>query len=116
MAADPYKFKTVNGKQYREHQYIASLALKRKLRKGEHVHHIDYNKKNNDPSNLIVCSNDYHRIIHARTDALNACGNASFMKCAYCGEYDDPFNMYVREKIYQAWHRECRQKARKVAK
>ncbi len=112
MASDPYKFKTVNGKQYREHQYIATQALGRQLKKGEHVHHVDYNPRNNSPSNLVVCTNDYHRLLHARTDALNVSGNADNKKCAYCGEYDNPENMYVRKKQYQAWHRECRQQMR----
>lgn len=99
----------------REHVYKASLALGRKLKTGEHVHHVDYNPRNNSSTNLVVCSNSYHRLLHARTDALNSCGDANYMKCAYCKKYDDPANMYVRPAAYQAWHTECRSKYRRVS-
>ena len=114
MSAEPYTKITVDGKNVREHRYKAEKALGRQLKRKEHVHHVDYNKKNNDPSNLIVCDSSYHKLIHARTDALNACGNANHMKCAYCGEYDDPSNMYVRPVQYQAWHHDCRSASRRV--
>jgi hypothetical protein len=35
-----------------EHRIVMEKVLGRKLKKGEVVHHIDRNKKNNDPSNL----------------------------------------------------------------
>ena len=99
----------------REHVYKATLALGRALKNKELVHHVDSNPKNNENSNLIICENaKYHALLHARTDALDACGNADFMKCAYCGEYDDPINMYVRPVAYQAWHKDCRSKSRRV--
>lgn len=99
----------------REHVYKASMALGRALKNKEQVHHVDYNPKNNDASNLVICADmKYHKLLHARTDALNVCGNANYMKCAYCGEYDDPKNMYTRSIDYQAWHRECRSKRRRV--
>ena len=104
-----------NKGQLREHTLVASKALGRSLMGTEQVHHVDYNPKNNDPSNLVVCADmKYHKLLHARTDALDACGNSDYMKCAYCGEYDDPANMYVRPVQYQAWHRECRSAKRRV--
>lgn len=54
------------------HRTIASAALGRPLTTNEIVHHIDYNKQNNDPSNLLICTQAYHRLIHARTDCYNA--------------------------------------------
>ena len=38
------------------HRVVAEQMIGRPLRKGEIVHHIDGNKRNNDPSNLMVCS------------------------------------------------------------
>lgn len=39
-----------------EHRVVAEKKLGRKLRDGEVVHHIDGNKRNNDPDNLMVFS------------------------------------------------------------
>ena len=36
------------------HRIVAEQMLGRPLKKGEVVHHIDRNKRNNDPSNLMV--------------------------------------------------------------
>ena len=99
----------------REHVYKASRALGKPLPKGSHVHHVDNNPKNNINSNLVICSGGYHRLIHARTTALDLTGDANKMKCVYCKTYDDPENMYVRTNQYQAWHRECSNKYKRVS-
>ena len=39
-----------------EHRVIAERKLGRPLKKGEIVHHIDSNYRNNDPDNLMVLS------------------------------------------------------------
>ncbi|SDH25414.1 HNH endonuclease [Nitrosomonas sp. Nm132] len=49
-----------------EHVLIAEKAIGRKLRKGEVVHHIDCDKTNNNPSNLMICTTGYHMQLHAR--------------------------------------------------
>lgn len=40
-----------------EHRYFMELELGRYLKKGEVVHHIDGNSKNNDITNLKLCNN-----------------------------------------------------------
>lgn len=45
------------------HRVIAEMAIGRPLKYGEIVHHIDGNKRNNDPSNLVVLENQAE---HAR--------------------------------------------------
>lgn len=98
----------VRGGNIREHVYVMSTVIERPLIKGEVVHHIDNNSKNNSPDNLMLfASNADHILYHAKQAAFLACGNASFMKCPYCKSYDDPSNMYVRKNSYQAWHRKC---------
>ena len=61
-----------NGKTYakfygkHEHRIVAEEKIGRKLKPGEVVHHIDGNKRNNSPDNLMVFSSQaehaaYHR-------------------------------------------------------
>lgn len=46
------------------HIIICEYKYNRKLIKGEHVHHIDGNKLNNNPNNLIILSASEHAKIH----------------------------------------------------
>lgn len=46
------------------HRYVMEKVLGRKLYRWEVVHHIDGFKRNNRPSNLIVCSAEKHDMIH----------------------------------------------------
>lgn len=48
-----------------EHVVVAERILGRKLEPGEIVHHIDRNKRNNDPSNLVVMTQSQHAHLHA---------------------------------------------------
>lgn len=98
----------------REHVKIAAQALGKPIPSNVHVHHVDNNPKNNSKDNLVVCSSQYHKLIHARSNAYDATGDANKMKCAYCKEYDNPSNMYQRPTQYQAWHTECRNKSRRI--
>ena len=47
-----------------EHVVVAERILGRKLRPDEVVHHIDRNKRNNDPSNLVVLTREEHGRLH----------------------------------------------------
>lgn len=55
-----------------EHRIVAEQMLGRALRPGEVVHHIDENKRNNHPSNLIVFpSQAMHARWHKIVDSVN---------------------------------------------
>lgn len=49
-----------------EHRSVAEKMMGRPLLPNEHVHHIDLNKHNNTPENLIVMSRSEHLALHAR--------------------------------------------------
>ena len=49
-----------------EHNLIAEWFYKRKIEKGEEVHHKDFNGKNNMPTNLQIMNISEHRAYHAR--------------------------------------------------
>ena len=90
------------------HRELAEKALARKLNKNEVVHHVDENRLNNEPSNLVVCSRAYHMTLHARMRAMTATGNPSWMSCRICKSYDDPATMWVSPDGKDAAHRECK--------
>ena len=49
-----------------EHIVIAEIKVGRKIFKKEAVHHVDKDKTNNDPDNLMVLSHSEHASIHGR--------------------------------------------------
>lgn len=54
-----------------EHRLVMERELGRPLKPGERVHHIDFNKRNNQPDNLFLCGSvAEHRTLHARTNVL----------------------------------------------
>lgn len=82
-----------------EHVVVAERALGRKLPRGAEVHHVNEIKTDNSPSNLVICPNrQYHQMLHYRSRALDACGNANYCKCEYCKGYDDPANLTRQDR------------------
>ena len=104
-----WRFKK-DGREFRAHILIAEAALGRKLKLSEIVHHVDCDRSNNKPGNLVLCpSQAYHALIHQRMRALDASGNAGFRKCKYCKNYNDPATMseHKRKDGSDFHHREC---------
>jgi hypothetical protein len=48
-----------------EHRVVAEQKIGRPIQPGEHVHHIDGDKHNNNPDNLIVLTASEHQRLHA---------------------------------------------------
>ena len=87
------------GNSRKIHILMAERVLGRPLPDGAHVHHVNENSMDNTPSNLVICPDAaYHKLLHRRTDALNACGNADWRKCCHCKQYDDPKNLSIRTR------------------
>ena len=91
-----------------EHIIIAEKAFGGPLPPKAVVHH-------HTPEQLVICQdNSYHRLLHQRQRAYETCGHANWLKCSYCGEYDDPVSLYVRPGESQGWHRNCRNEHDKI--
>jgi len=104
----------------REHILIAERVLGRPLKDDECVHHLDTNPANNNPGNLVICPDQaYHMLLHQRTRALHASGNANYRKCKICKKYDDPDNMVLRKGSRSYLHKSCwaeRARIQRIAK
>lgn len=89
-----YKVKAHKGGVKAAHILIVEEVLGKELPVGVVVHHADGNSLNNSKTNLVVCQDRaYHNLLHQRMRALEACGNANWMKCPYCKQYDAKENM-----------------------
>lgn len=103
-----YRGSQKDGVRKFEHVAIAEAAIGRSLPKGAVVHHANCDKLDNRKDNLVVCPDRaYHNLIHARTNALIACGNANWRRCSYCKQYDAPENLTIMTVCTRAYHRRC---------
>lgn len=99
-------YRVVNGLY--EHIVVAGNAFGGPLPRGAEVHHVNGDKLDNRSNNLVVCQDRaYHMLLHRRARALTACGRPDWLKCAYCGQWDDPANMYVHKGGVKARHNRC---------
>jgi len=90
------------------HTLLAEKALGKPLPAGAEIHHVNNKRADNSPGNLVICQDrSYHRLLHQRTLALKASGQANWLKCKYCGTYDDPKNMTVNAQKHRGYHRSC---------
>lgn len=105
---DGYVGHNVGGRTKLEHVLVAERALGKPLPPSAQVHHWDRDRRNNEPTNLVICPDQaYHRLLHRRMTALEACGNPSWMPCRLCKQYDDPDHLYVAPDGVNAYHRSC---------
>lgn len=56
ITVDGYRIVRHNGRQVHEHRVVMESIIGRPLVRPEHVHHIDGDKLNNAPGNLVLCS------------------------------------------------------------
>lgn len=66
------------------HRHIASLKIGRWLERKEDAHHIDHNKENNNPENIIVlATHGEHTLLHAKEKGWSTPEKIS---CQICGK------------------------------
>ena len=82
-----------------EHRAKIEAALGKPIPPNAVSHHFDEDKADNENCNLVLCNDRaYHNLLHRRQRAYRACGHAGWLKCGYCGKYDDPENLHVQTK------------------
>ena len=92
----------------KEHRRIVEKYIGRLLRTCEHVHHIDINKYNNDPSNLYVFEKgklhySLHRLLrsgHLKPDVVES--NLDFLKAglSHTGErFENLYDLFVDKDV-----------------
>ncbi len=109
---------SVAGRKVYEHILVAETALGKPLPPGAEVHHVDENKGNNLPSNLVVCPDAaYHKLLHQRQRAFDACGHYDWRKCQFCKVYDSTRNgmWFDRKKAFHLACERVRKHARRAA-
>src|SRR5262249_53357286 len=58
---------------------LAMKALGKMLPPHAEVHHVNRQGGDNRPGNLVICQdNAYHKLLHSRTEACEACGHADW--------------------------------------
>jgi len=112
---DGYIIMNIEKKPRLVHRYIAEKALGKPLPEGVEIHHLNEDRSDNSSENLVVCPDKaYHKLLHRRQAAYDACGNPNYRKCCYCKQHDDPMNMYIAKST--AWHRACANNAANLRK
>lgn len=93
-----------------EHVLIAETILGKLLPKGAVIHHVNQNKADNRPANLVICENDqYHRLLHVRTRIVKRGGKPSMHKvCPVCDTLRQHHEFPVNRRNLYNLNWECR--------
>lgn len=95
----------------REHILVVEQAMGKVLRVSAEVHHVNNEKADNGPSNLVACEDHaYHMLLHRRQRAFDECGHADWSYCVFCKSWDAPETMVHAVKVTRSHHLECRRR------
>lgn len=100
-----------------EGRYFKLLSLHRmiwtcyngEIPEGYDIHHIDFNKNNNDISNLIALPKSVHQSLHARINGKKTHKNRGKFNCVNCGKIfeanDNGHNLYCSKKCLEEYRK-----------
>lgn len=89
-----------------EHILIAENVLGKPLPPKAVIHHVDGDRQNNSPNNLVICEdNNYHKLLHQRMNALKFGGDKNMRKCIHCKKYDYPKKLTICGNT--VYHKTC---------
>jgi hypothetical protein len=105
----------VGAKKRLQHVVVAEKVLGKPLPPRAVVHHVDGDRLNNEPANLVVCPDPaYHQLLHVRQRAMDECGNPAFRRCIFCRFFGDVSLMTKtgnNKSGHHHYHKGCRAKA-----
>jgi hypothetical protein len=89
-----------------EHVLVGEEILDRPIKEGEIVHHLDLNRSNNSPDNLLILSNPMHGKLHAWMDKHEIIPNEKHadriklgcVRCKFCEKPIEPDFVYCSEE------------------
>jgi len=129
-----HNMKNASGKTYRvihvpgrasnqmlEHRRIVEGVIGRPLNPRHEVHHVNGDRRDNRPSNLVVCEDRaYHKLLHARARVVAAGGNPNTQRvCSRCKRVLDVSHFGKRrgsQSGYQTACKPCGNEYRRAAK
>lgn len=113
-----YVILTSPGYQKSEHVMVAEKALGKPLPKGAVVHHVDENRSNNSPMNLVICESPrHHSLIHARMRVAKAGGDpVTEKKCTRCKKVKPRSDFYFSSLHLDGKRNHCKQCALELAR
>ncbi len=96
-----------NNKRELVHRMVVEKAIGRPIPAGVIIHHVDGNKLNNDPTNLVVCPDQkYHVLLHRRQHAFDSIGQPDWLKCKFCKKWGPPGELTLLSRN-SAYHNRC---------
>ncbi len=101
---DGYYNIRINGRVMLEHRHIIEQKIGRELKEKERVHHINGDKLDNRPENLVILSNRRHTAYH-NTGKLEPIW--AFTTCLYCGKVIERRIKKMKERPHSFCNREC---------
>ena len=87
---------------------VAEKSLGKILPEGAEVHHVDEDKQNDAPNNLVICQDRaYHFLLHQRKRAFEATGDPNQRKCKYCKQWDT-IDKFIKTGSQDFCHGHCK--------